>query len=135
MNTFRVVNGGTALFRAHSTDAGYDVSTRIDARIKPGETMYIPSGVCFDLDDGYCVNVMPRSSSFKYGVIVTPTLIDQGYTGEISTVVTNISHSEVFIPANSRLAQARLERVFYFDNDSVKNSDVRGDGRFGSTGE
>lgn len=136
MNRFEVVEGGIAPERAYNRDAGLDIALRESIVLRPGETAYVPSGLRLFLEPGYFANVMTRSSTFKHGVMVIPTVIDAGYTGEISTIVTNASNETVTLERGRRLAQVVLQKYYHFDNENFDvNASERGDRKTGSSGE
>lgn len=120
--------------RKHAGDAGLDIAIQETVKIPPGATMYLPTYVRFELEEGYCAQIMTRSSTFKKDVVVIPTLIDRGYTGYISTIVTNYNVYPVVIEKGTRLSQVILQRYFTFDNETASNID-RGASGLGSSGE
>ena len=138
-NSFHTVYDWPQPKRAYKHDAGLDLAVRETVTIEPGETVYVPANVCFNLQPGYVVQIMPRSGSFKHGVTCTPTLVDCGYTGEVRTIITNTSLKPVTIEAGTFLTQAMLVRHYFFDNettDLIENIDgQRGDSGFGSTSQ
>ena len=136
MNRIIVVDEELTPRRAHRDDAGIDIALSTDAVLEPGETKYIPSGVKLLIDRGYCAMVMTRSSTFKYGVTVVPTLIDAEYTGVISTIVTNTSTRPVHLKRGMRLAQVVLQRFEQFANEAEPaRLDIRGNAKTGSSDE
>ena len=88
------------------------------------------------LPEGLSVEIQTRSSTFKKRVIVINTLIDRGYTGEVSTVVTNNQSYPVTLRRGERLAQAVVRPYFLFDNEvGIEGLPERGERRFGSSDE
>lgn len=123
--------------RAYAGDAGLDVALQADVLVQPGETRYVSAGVRFILPQGYCVHIMTRSSTFKRNVTVIPTVIDSGYTGVASVIVTNISSKPVQLHKGEYIAQAVLQRYFTFDSCDEQNFSMamtRGDNAYGSSG-
>lgn len=121
--------------RKYAGDAGLDLFIHEDTIIYPGETKYLTSYVRFELDDFYCVQIITRSSTFKNRVIVTPTIIDRGYTGYVSTVVSNYNAYPVTIKAGTRLAQALLTKYETFANETNESIIERGQNGLGSSGD
>lgn len=130
---FTVRDGCIPPRRAHDGDAGLDLALQKDCFIEPGETRYIPSGVSFRIDRGYCVHIMTRSSTFTRGVIVIPTIVDQSYSGEASVIVTNISGERVQLHRGDSIAQAVQLPYYVFANECEANMNQRS-GKFGSSG-
>jgi dUTP pyrophosphatase len=73
--------------RPREGDAGYDLVSRIDLLIEPGQRVTIPTGISIHLPPGLAGLVLPRSGLARrwgLGIVNSPGLIDPGYTGEIS---------------------------------------------------
>ena len=124
--------------RDRSMNAGLDIAIQEDRVLQPGETYYFRSGVRFEIPDDMCVNVVTRSSTFKKGVVVVPSIVDSNYRDEISTIVTNTSNVPVKIEKGWRLAQCILQKWYMFDNEDVESmlDDVREEHhKFGSSGD
>ena len=53
--------------RATSGSAGYDFFTPVAVNLKPGETLKIPTGVRAQMEEGWVLQIFPRSSlGFKF---------------------------------------------------------------------
>lgn len=107
--------------------------------IKPFERVLIPTGLAFEIEPGYEVQVRPRSGlSFKTGLMVvnSPGTIDSDYRGEIKIIIANISNEIEVIEHGDRIAQLVVSPVTQAEFSIVEdlNSTVRGSGGFGSTG-
>lgn len=119
--------------RAYAGDAGLDIAIQEDVTIYPGESEYCTSGVKLLLPVGLYADVKTRSSTFKKRVHVIPTVVDNGYQSEISTIVSNPNSYPVTIPAGSYLAQVVVSPYFTFDNEPATRLGERGVNRFGSS--
>lgn len=119
--------------RAYAGDAGLDIAIQEDVTIYPGESEYCSSGVKLFLPVGLYADVKTRSSTFKKRVHVIPTVVDNGYQDEISTIVSNPNSYPVTIPAGSYLAQVVVSPYFTFDNEPKERLGERGNNRFGSS--
>lgn len=119
--------------RAYAGDAGLDIAIQEGVTIYPGESEYCSSGVKLLLPVGLYADVKTRSSTFKKRVHVIPTVVDNGYQDEISTIVSNPNSYPVTIPAGSYLAQVVVSPYFTFDNESAIQLGERGSNRFGSS--
>lgn len=120
--------------RAYAGDAGLDIAIQDDYIIQPGETVYAQSGVSFTLPGHLMVQVVTRSSTMKRGIIVNPTIVDSGYTGEISTPMTNVTNQPIMVEKGSFLAQAVLTPWQLFDGEE-ESLMIRGDNKTGSSGQ
>ena len=113
------------------------IGTGIKARIDYSQT--IMQNFCSSNDVTWELQVRPRSgTALKRGLSVanTPGTVDDGYTGEICVIVTNISHCDQKIEIGERIAQlvpsmVGLPKIVL---GTVKATDTRGDGGFNSTG-
>ena len=68
--------------RATSGSAGYDFCSPIDVLLGPKESVRIPTGIRCRIDEGYVLELYPRSSfGFKYqmGLLNTTGIIDADY--------------------------------------------------------
>ena len=129
---YRVV-GDYSPRRAYKGDAGLDIAVQKDTQIMPNETLYLPSGVEFDLPEGVAVHVITRSGTFRLGLEVIPTVVDRNYPHEISTIVKNKTDKPIIIEAGTMLAQAVLMPAMMFANEQESASE-RGSGKHGSSG-
>lgn len=126
--------------RAKNSDAGIDLQAAIGEtiEIQPGETLVIPSGVGFDIDKGYFGKIFDRSSMAAKGLAVTGGVVDQGYTGEVKIVITNIGREPRKIYPGDRIAQIVFMPYYRYDLTMISRYDVpsteRGSNGFGSTG-
>lgn len=125
----------------HEGDAGFDLSSRLDLVLEPGERATIPTGIALAIPQGFAGFVLPRSGlASRHGIALvnSPGLIDSGYRGEIAVVIINTDKREPFhIKRGDRIAQLVLQRI---DEATVLQVDEldetsRGAGGFGSTGQ
>jgi dUTP pyrophosphatase len=77
---------------AYTSDAGYDLIAGEDVIIRPGETVKIPTGLAFEIQEGYEMQVRPRSGvTSKTPLRVALGTIDASYRGEVSVICENTS--------------------------------------------
>ena len=124
----------------HPGDAGLDLHAAIDATVKPGERVMVPTGVAVAIPDGHAGLVLPRSglaTARSLTLSNSPGLIDAGYRGEVICSVVNLARDEaVEIRAGDRIAQLvvlAIPSVAPIWADDLPESG-RGEGGFGSTG-
>jgi dUTP pyrophosphatase len=124
----------------HAGDAGLDLRAAIDATVKPGERIMVPTGVAVAIPDGHAGLVLPRSGlATTHGLTLSnsPGLIDAGYRGEVICSVVNLDRDEaVEIRAGDRIAQlviVAIPAVSPVWADDLPRTG-RGAGGFGSTG-
>ncbi len=122
--------------------SGFDVRAQLDATVtlKPGERALIPTGLSFEIPDGYEVQARPRSGyAIKQGMTLlnTPGTIDADYRGEVKIILINLGQEPVAIQDQERIAQLVLCPVLQAEFDWVESlgDSSRGEGGFGSTGK
>ncbi|HWP43263.1 MAG TPA: dUTP diphosphatase [Blastocatellia bacterium] len=124
----------------HKGDAGFDLPSRVDLVLGPGERASVPTGIAVAIPRGYAGFVLPRSGlASRHGIALvnSPGLIDSGYRGELAVVLLNTDRREPFhIKRGSRIAQMviqRVEEAALFKVAALDQTE-RGEGGFGSTG-
>ena len=109
-------------------------------RIKPFERVLVPTGLAFEIEAGFEVQVRPRSGlSFKTGLMVanSPGTIDADYRGEVKVIMVNLSEKDEIIEHGDRIAQivvAPVVQANFFELSELSDT-ARGTGGFGSTGK
>ena len=126
----------------YPTDSGFDLHSVIDITIPAFGRALIPTGLKFDIDDGYEIQVRTKSGlAINQGLIVlnSPGTVDNGYTGECKVPVFNTNPTPFNITCGMKVAQAVLcpvvngRWVDLIEKDEILDKD-RGDKGFGSTG-
>jgi dUTP pyrophosphatase len=122
--------------------AGCDVCAFLseDIVLKPGERALVPTGIKMAIEEGYEVQVRPRSGlAAKNGVTVlnTPGTIDSDYRGEVKVILINLGKEDFVIKNGERIAQLVCAPVTQavFEKTSSLDETERGAGGFGSTGK
>lgn len=121
-------------------DAGFDLCSRIDLTLGPGERAMVPTGVAIALPDGYAAFVHPRSGlAARHGLTIVnaPGTVDAAYRGEISVCLLNTDTEQpVVISRGDRVAQVVIQavcRARFHEAEALPGSH-RGEGGYGSTG-
>ena len=127
--------------RATTGSAGYDFHIPAALTLAPGETVKIPTGIRAKMDDGWVLQIFPRSGlGFKYRVQLNNTvgIIDSDYyysdnEGHILIKVTNTNTEgkTLSLKAGDGFAQGIFLPFGITEDDEV--TAVR-NGGFGSTG-
>lgn len=126
--------------REHPGDAGWDLRSRIDIELGPGERALIPTGIAIALPDGYVGLIHPRSGlAIRHGftLVNAPGTIDAGYRGEICVIGMNTDHHESLrVMRGDRVAQLVVQEFSALDVEvvDVLPGSHRGEGGFGSSG-
>ena len=126
----------------YPTDSGFDLHSIVEMVIPPFGRALIPTGLKFDIDEGYELQVRTKSGlAINHGLIVlnSPGTVDCGYTGEVQVIVFNTNQTEFTITKGMKVAQGVLSPVVngrwvqLMEVEDVIEKD-RGDNGFGSTG-
>ena len=158
--------------RAHSTDAGIDffvpfgisldtmkekfkttgcsVDTEVDEngnvicfKLKPNESVLIPSGIKIKVPDGYMLQFNNKSGiAAKRSLLVGSSIVDIAYEGECHINLHNVSDKEQIISAGDKIVQGILVKVGFHQPEEVENEEIlfkgstseRKENGFGSTG-
>lgn len=108
--------------------------------IMPNERFLIPTGLVFDIPQGYCLQIYPRSgTSYKLGLSLNncTAIIDSDYVEQVYISVNNNSGSPQYIKTGERIAQAKLVKLVdtqISTLDSKPTQKTNRSGGFGSTG-
>ena len=121
--------------------SGCDICAAVDEDIviEPGSRALLPTGFCFDIPQGYEVQVRPRSGlAFKHGVTIlnAPGTIDADYRGEVKIILANLGDAPFTVQRGDRIAQLVVISVssIEFREQSEITETTRGGGGFGHTG-
>ena len=124
-------------FKAHRTDAGFDLCADEDSWVFAKERQTIKTGISFDMPDNMAGLIWPRSGlAVKKGMDVLAGVIDSGYRGEIMVCLYNTSDEDVEIKRGDRIAQIIFQEVPEVGITVIDSlgSSQRGSNGFGSTG-
>jgi dUTP pyrophosphatase len=121
--------------------AGLDLCAALPetGRLAPGERRLIPTGLGFEIPEGYEGQVRPRSGlALKHGIgiVNAPGTIDSDFRGEVGIVLINHGQEPFAVEPLSRIAQivvARVEQVAIEEAETLTETS-RGAGGYGSTG-
>ena len=126
----------------YPSDSGFDLHSTQDLEIPPFGRILVPTGLSFDIKDGYEIQVRSKSGlAIKQGLMVlnSPGTVDNGYTGEVQVIVFNTNNHIVTIPKGMKVGQAVLcpvvngKWVELTESKTVSKKDRNNNG-FGSTG-
>lgn len=133
-----------AIFPSYNypTDSGFDLYSVDEIVMEPFSRAAVPTGLKFSFDEGYELQVRPKSGlALNHGLTVlnTPGTCDAGFTGEVQVIVFNTNPTQYTIKKGMKVAQAVLcpvkngRFVQLVPVDKISDRD-RGDNGFGSTG-
>ena len=107
--------------------------------LAPGERALIPTGLRFEIPNGYEVQIRPRSGlALKHGITLpnSPGTIDSDYRGPVGVIVQNAGGDPFHVAHGDRIAQmiaAPVVQAQFTLAEGLSDTD-RGAGGFGSTG-
>lgn len=117
--------------------AGYDFPLPYDVVIAPHETVKIPTGFKCQIEEGYVLELYPRSSlGFKYRLQLDNTvgIIDADYynnpnnEGHIQCKMTNHSDQTIMLKAGDCYMQGIFKEFFLAEEEEVTTERVGGIG-------
>ena len=123
--------------RAHPGDAGMDVYSIEDIKIKPRSDVMTGLGLACEFSSDYVLLVFNKSGrATKLKLDKGAEVIDSSYRGEIHIHMFNHSDEWVFIPKGEKIAQLILMPIWNGNPEEVDelSNTSRGSGGFGSTG-
>jgi dUTP pyrophosphatase len=128
-------------FYATEGAAGADARAwlRESIEIAPGESAAIPTGLAFEIPEGYEMQIRPRSGlALKHAVTVlnTPGTVDSDYRGEVKVILINHGRRPFLVEPGMRIAQlviAPVQRAQYRLSSEL-TATGRGAGGFGHSG-
>ncbi len=126
----------------YGSDSGFDLHSVEDVVIPAFGRALVPSGLSFDIKDGFEIQVRTKSGlAINQGLMVlnSPGTVDNGYTGEVKGIIFNTNQTEVRIPKGMKFGQAVVCPVVngaWVELNQVNeiNKKERGANGFGSTG-
>ncbi len=120
--------------------SGFDVRAQMEEALTlaPGERVLVPTGLAFEVPEGYELQARPRSGwAIKEGIslVNSPGTIDADYRGEVKIILINLGQKPVTIHPLDRIAQLVLCPVIQAELrwSQELSSTERGAGGFGST--
>lgn len=125
----------------YDSDSGFDLHSVEDVIIPPFGRALVPSGLCFDIKDGFEIQVRTKSGlAINQGLMVlnSPGTVGNGYTGEVKGIIFNTNPTEVTIHKGMKFGQAVVCPVVnggWVGLTQVEqiNKKERGSNGFGST--
>lgn len=140
----KVINKSNHRLPEYATpgSAGFDFKANIDEPwvIHPMERLLVPTGLYFELPEGYELQIRPRSGlALKYGIGLGNMVatIDQDYKGEVKIILINLGSDNYVISPGDRIAQGIISPVVHaeFEEVSKLSETERGEGGFGHSGK
>jgi len=109
-------------------------------QVNPNERVLIPTGLIFDIPNGYSMRLYPRSGlTLKQGLTLANNvgIIDSDYVEPVFAMITNISGNTQYVKHNERICQGELfkdQPCILEETSEQPERKTDRDGGFGSTG-
>jgi dUTP pyrophosphatase len=132
--------------RGTSGSAGIDMFIPNDftaVTIKPGESVFIPSGIKVNIPSGYALVALNKSGvAAKRSLLIGACLIDEDYQGEMHIDLKNVGDESQTLHPGDKIIQVVCLPINYVSVEEVSSEHElfggsvtdRGTGGFGSTG-
>jgi dUTP pyrophosphatase len=145
LNLLRLAHGEGLELPAYESKgaAGMDLRAAVNDGapmvLAPGKRALVPTGLIFEIPEGYEGQIRPRSGlAFKNGItcLNTPGTIDSDYRGEVKVLLINLGDDPFEISRGMRIAQMVIAPVTQARVAEITEASTttRGAGGFGSTG-
>ena len=131
---------GAKLQRGSELASGMDLQASEPARIHPGQSQLVKTGLKIAVPKHYEAQVRSRSGlALKKSIIVlnAPGTIDADYRGEVGVILHNLGEYPFDVAVGDRIAQLVIAPVCHdvaFEIVTDLGETKRGEGGFGSTG-
>lgn len=108
--------------------------------LQAGDRMMIPTGLIFDIPEGYSIRIHPRSGlALKSGLnlVNCEGVVDEDYVNPTFVLIQNTSLSSVQILNGDRIAQGeivKVDRAEFVNVPEAPTQKTDRNGGFGSTG-
>lgn len=148
MSKFKIeielLEDGKLPFKAHKTDAGFDLFATSDISIFPGIVTKHPLNFKMKLPEGTYAQITSKSGLGSKGLLVYAGIIDESYRGVPHVVCTLLATDyqtsvPLIIKQGQKLAQMIVHpyspEYFMEQVEHVSEDTERGSGGFGSTGD
>lgn len=134
-----VLDGGQMPYKAHKSDAGYDLIASEDVTFSQGEVMKHPLNIKMCLPKGTYAHIKGKSGLGSKGLSLLAEIVDENYRGIPHIVATCVVDSPIIIKKGQKIAQLIMHpfspNYSMVQVDSVDDDTDRGAGGFGSSGE
>lgn len=122
---------------AKEGDAAFDLRSREEAVIEPGQVLTVATGIATAIPDGHVGLIWDRSGlAARHGIHTLGGVIDCGYRGEIGVVMRNSGAEPFKIEKGMRIAQMIVQPFVQTRFEEVEELEAseRGGSGFGSSG-
>lgn len=121
----------------YESDIGFDLRANETVKFFPGEQKEVKTGLIFEIPKGYVGLVRDRAGIVsKMGIHTCAGTFDNGFRGEVSVMLVNLSEETKYVEEDMRIAQMIIIPVIKPKIIQVKKLEEtkRGERGFGSTG-
>ncbi len=119
-------------------DAGLDLHSVIDVTLNSGERLAVPTGLAFELPEGYVSLIWDKSGlALRNGIKTMGGVIEYTYRGEYKIILLNTTNTPFHIKKGDKIAQMLVQPIMSVDVEEVEelSETERGLHGFGSADE
>ena len=110
--------------QATMADAGYDLYSIEDYKLKPGERKLFKTNISAAIPVWYYWRIAPRSGlAYKHGIDVLAGVIDSGYRGDIGIILINFGDEDFVVEEGNKIAQFIIEKCHNVEWKEVNELD------------
>ena len=135
----KLVNEAVAPFKAHETDAGFDLTAVSVSEDRKRNIVTYGTGIAVEIPKGYVGLIFPRSSVYRHQLSLSNCVgvIDSGYIGEIKFMYRIVQPNISRYTTGDRIGQLVIVPIPDVELEEAEQLDdsERGTGGFGSTGK
>ena len=135
-------NSAVSVYITHSEEL--EIRNRLvqneRVQVNPNERVLIPTGIIFDIPNGYSMRLYPRSGlALKQGLTLANNvgIIDSDYVDPVFVIVQNTTNKYISIKNETRICQGEMVMVPRYRLNEIPVPPIQKtdrDGGFGSTG-
>jgi dUTP pyrophosphatase len=118
-------------------DAGLDLYATEASELRAGMRAAVPTGIAFEIPDGYVGLVWGRSGlASRFGIVELGGVIDSNFRGELKVLLWNSGSETLCIEVGDRVAQLVIQPLILVQCEEVEDltDTVRAEAAFGSSG-
>ena len=116
-------------------DAGLDLRSVEDVTVLPNDRYAVPTGLAFELPEGYVALIWDKSGiALKSGIKTMGGVIEHTYRGEYKIILWNTTDKPYIIKKGDKIAQMLVQPIITVEVEEVEDlsTTVRGSHGFGS---
>jgi len=117
-------------------DVCFDACSQAEYLLEPGSRVKVPLGFCCELEEGFEMEIRPRSGLSLAGIDGVLGTVDTNYRGEVAAILINNAKFPYIVHAGDRVCQCAVREVprVVMEEVAELSGSERGGAGFGSSG-